>query len=29
MDKMFECFAEVVRNVLGKKMSADKIEGSG
>lgn len=26
MDKMFECFAEVVRNVLGKKMSADKIE---
>ena len=26
MDELFECFTEVIRNVLGKKMSADKIE---
>ena len=26
MDELFECFTEVIRNVLGKKMLADKIE---
>ena len=26
MDELFECFTEVIRNVLGKKMSADKIK---